>query len=72
VKARVRELLLSRYNNRDVDILLEKWRSEEKEYATHMKQLRALNDMPQRTRSKSFTRVTHEEVYIKTYIYVFI
>jgi hypothetical protein len=36
----------------------------------HMKQLWALNEMPHCTKSKSFAKVTHEDVCHLTYIYM--
>ncbi|XP_059441611.1 uncharacterized protein LOC132173941 isoform X2 [Corylus avellana] len=62
VRARVGQERLSEYDPFDLEILLDKWCSKKnQEYAAHMKSLRALNNTPHCTGSKSYARVTHED-----------
>ncbi|XP_062173515.1 uncharacterized protein LOC133878974 [Alnus glutinosa] len=62
VRARVGARRLSNYRPEDVDALLNKWCDEEyQEYADHMKQLRALQNTPHCTGTKSYARLSHEE-----------
>ncbi|XP_059441984.1 uncharacterized protein LOC132174328 [Corylus avellana] len=62
VRARVGEQTLSEYNAEDMEILLERWCTREnKDYAAKMKSLRAKNNTPHCTGSKSYARATHEE-----------
>ncbi|XP_062177030.1 uncharacterized protein LOC133881968 [Alnus glutinosa] len=47
----------------DLVNLLEKWCSEEnKEYPSHMWRLRSLNNTPHCTGTKSYARITHEDL----------
>ncbi|XP_059442239.1 uncharacterized protein LOC132174623 [Corylus avellana] len=62
IRARLGGQTLGEYNPVDLDILLERWCTQEnREYAAKMKSLRALNDSPHCTGSMSYARLTHEE-----------
>ncbi|XP_059440780.1 uncharacterized protein LOC132173327 [Corylus avellana] len=62
IRARLGGQTLGEYNAVDLDILLERWCTQEnREYAAKMKSLRALNDSPHCTGSMSYARLTHEE-----------
>ncbi|XP_059450785.1 uncharacterized protein LOC132181549 [Corylus avellana] len=62
IRARLGGQTLGEYNAIDLDILLERWCTQEnREYTAKMKRLRALNDSPHCTGSKSYARLTHEE-----------
>ncbi|XP_059430152.1 uncharacterized protein LOC132163797 [Corylus avellana] len=62
IRARLGGQRLGEYNAVDLDILLERWCTQEnREYAAKMKTLRALNDSPHCTGSKSYARLTQEE-----------
>ncbi|XP_059436146.1 uncharacterized protein LOC132169072 [Corylus avellana] len=53
---------ISKYNPRDVEILLGKWCTPDYQaYCQHMKDIRKQNEIPHYTGSKSLARVAHEE-----------